>query len=646
MVSRGYEPGKTLVGVTFRSVAIGVICVVVLTWITPYNDYYVGGTYIAGNHFPIGACFVLLIFILFLNPFLKKSKLSQELSPPELITIWCMMIVASGIPSSGLLRYLLPDLIAPRYFATLENEWAELFHRYIPDWLAVKDANAVRDFYEQSDTVPWAAWINPMLFWIFLSLLFYCAMFCLCVILRKQWVENEKITFPLMQLPAEMVEKPGNDGYFNDFFKNKLMWIGCLVPIALHAINGMNIYFPALPRIPTSIPLNPYFTEKPWTPLGGIALSTYLSVIGISYLLTLEVSLSIWFFYLFSRAQMVVALGTGFSQSGWRLVNNQELGAYIAFMGFLLWIGRSHIKSIFLATFSRKHHLDDSREPLPHRWAVMGLFAATIGVVLMLITAGMSFAVALFVVLIFYAILTVITRVISDGGLLFITTLIVPSDYLVVAFGTQAVGPANHTILAFLEKSLMWDSREYLMPSIMNGFKVSDAGNLKRRQLTFPIFLAILVAICVGSYASLKLIYNRGALNLGGWTYMTSPLGPFKKIEGFLKYPKDTNWMDLSFILIGAAFMLFLCLMRVRFIWWGIHPIGYIAASKYHASCIWFSVFLGWFFKYLVLRYGGVRLYRNIRPLFLGLVVGECIMGGAFIVLGLITGKGYRFLPG
>lgn len=33
-------------------------------------------------------------------------------------------------------------------------------------------------------------------------------------------------------------------------------------------------------------------------------------------------------------------------------------------------------------------------------------------------------------------------------------------------------------------------------------------------------------------------------------------------------------------------------------------------------------------------------------PLFLGFVVGEYIMGGAFIVLGLITGKGYRFLPG
>lgn len=646
MANRGHKSGERLVGVTLRAIIIGVICVVILTWITPYNDYYVGGTYVAGNHLPIGACFVLLILVLLINPFLKRSRPNRELSPAELITIWCMMIVASGITSSGLLRYLIPDLISPRYFATLENEWADLFHRYIPDWLAVNDANAVRDFYEKSDSVPWGAWLKPLFFWVFLSLLFYCAMFCLCVILRKQWVENEKITFPLMQLPAEMVERPIKDGYFNNFFKNKLMWVGCLVPVVIHTINGLNTYFPALPSIPTSVPLRPYFTDKPWTPLGGVSLATFPSVIGVSYLLTLEVSLSFWFFYLFSRAQMVTILASGFSRSGWRMVNYQELGAYIAFMGFLLWIGRHHIRDVYLGIFVRKRRLDDSNEPLPYGWVAPGLFAATIGIVLMLMAAGMSFLVALFVVLIFYAILTVITRVIADGGLLFITTLIVPSDYLIASVGTQSVGAANHTVLAFLERSLMYDSREYLMPNVMNGFKVSDAANLKRRQLTFPIFLAILVAVLLGSYASLKLIYRHGALTLGGWTYMTSPLDPFKKIEGFLKYPRGTDWMDLSSISMGAAFTLFLCFMRVRFIWWGLHPIGYIAASKYHARCIWFSIFLGWFFKYLILKYGGVKFYRKLRPLFLGLIVGECIMGGAFIILGLITGEGYRFLPG
>jgi len=606
----------------------------------------VNGTYVAGNHFPIGAFFVLLLLILLVNPVLKKSTPDRELSPAELLTIWGMMIIASGIPSSGLFRYLLPVLVSPYYFATPENEWKELFYQYIPDWFAVNDGIAVRGFYEQSDIIPWAAWVKPIFFWTFLVLLFYFAMFCLCVILRKQWVENEKLPFPLVQVPVEIVDKPEQKKYFNAFFKNKVMWIGCAIPIFIHILNGMKIYFPALPGFPTLFSLYPYFSEKPWTPLRHLNLRIYSSMIGISYLLTLEVSFSFWFFHLLFRVEEVITLATGFSQSGWSMANNQELGAYIAFVGFLLWIARSHIKKVLLATLFQKHRLDDSNEPLPYRWATFGLFFTTIGATFMLMQAGMSLIVTLAVILIFYTILIVITRVIVDGGLLFITSLIVPSDYLVKALGTQKVGPANHTILAFLERALMWDSREFLMPSVMNGFKIPDAVNLKRRHITFAMFIGILIAIGVGYYASLKLIYSHGASNLQYWTYMMSPRYFFQKVESFLKYPRGTNWTSLYFIFIGAAFMLFLCFMRLRFIWWGIHPIGYIAASKYHAQTIWFSIFLGWFFKYIILKYGGLKFYRKLRPLFLGLVVGECFIGGLFIILGLITRKAYRFLPG
>jgi hypothetical protein len=358
------------------------------------------------------------------------------------------------------------------------------------------------------------------------------------------------------------------------------------------------------------------------------------------------VAFSLWFFHLFYRVEDVIAFGTGFSRSGWSLANNQELGAYIAVVGFVLWISRSHIKKVLLATFSEKHYLDDSNEPLPYRGATIGLIVATIGAALMLMAAGMSLAVTLAVILLFYAILIVVTWVIVAGGLLFITTLIVPSDYLVTAFGTQALKPADHTILAFLERILMWDSREFLMPSVMNGFRITDAVNLRRRPLLFAMFIAILVGIVVGFYASLKLIYSHGALNLQYWTYMISPRSFFQKIESFLRYQRDTDWLNLAFIFIGVAFMLFICLMRLRFLWWPIHPVGYIACSKWHAHNLWFSIFLGWIFKYLILKFGGVNLYRKLRPLFLGIVVGESFMGGVFIVLGLITGRGYRFLPG
>jgi hypothetical protein len=77
-----------------------------------------------------------------------------------------------------------------------------------------------------------------------------------------------------------------------------------------------------------------------------------------------------------------------------------------------------------------------------------------------------------------------------------------------------------------------------------------------------------------------------------------------------------------------------------------VHPIGYIAFSKYHARNLWFSIFLAWLFKLITMKYGGVAAYRKLRLFFLGLVVGESFMGGVFIISGLVTSKGYRFLPG
>ena len=136
-------------GITVRSVLIGMVAVICQCIATPYNDFHVGGTYLAGNHLPIAVVFVMLVFVLGVNTLLKRLKPGTELQGSELLIIWGMMLVASGIPSSGLMRYLVPLAVSPFYFATPENEWITLFHQHLPDWMVVKDPKAVFYFYEQ-----------------------------------------------------------------------------------------------------------------------------------------------------------------------------------------------------------------------------------------------------------------------------------------------------------------------------------------------------------------------------------------------------------------------------------------------------------------------------------------------------------------
>ena len=123
----------------------------------------------------------MLVFVLSINALLKRLKPGTELQGSELLVVWGMMLVASGIPSSGLMRYLVPLAVSPHYFATPENEWATLFHQYLPDWMIVTDPKAVFYFYEKlpdGDSIPWRAWLKPIVGWSAFVLIFYFVTIC------------------------------------------------------------------------------------------------------------------------------------------------------------------------------------------------------------------------------------------------------------------------------------------------------------------------------------------------------------------------------------------------------------------------------------------------------------------------------------
>ncbi|NIR00522.1 MAG: hypothetical protein GTN78_10020, partial [Gemmatimonadales bacterium] len=47
--------------------------------------------------------------------------------------------------------------------------------------------------------------------------------------------------------------------------------------------------------------------------------------------------------------------------------------------------------------------------------------------------------------------------------------------------------------------------------------------------------------------------------------------------------------------------------------------------------------FLGWAFKSLVIRYGGLRLYRLTVPLAIGLIVGDLVNQGVWALVAVVT---------
>ena len=132
-----------------------------------------------------------------------------------------MMIVVASLPTLGLAAYMLPTLVGLTYYATPENEWIELFHHHLPEWLIPRGTGVVQNFFEpaaRSIGVPWLAWMPPLIFWTCFTFVLWGTMVCLSAILRRQWVVQEKFAFPLVQLPAEMSQAIPTEGLLNPFF--------------------------------------------------------------------------------------------------------------------------------------------------------------------------------------------------------------------------------------------------------------------------------------------------------------------------------------------------------------------------------------------------------------------------------------------
>ena len=207
-------------------------------------------------------------------------------------------------------------------------------------------------FYEGLRTgehVPWASWIVPIIAWTVFAFLLFFLMACVTTLFRKQWVDNEKLTFPLVQLPMEMM----NEETSHAFFRSKAMWLGFMLPALIHGINGLSKSYPNVPQIPTFFPINSLFINAPFNQMTFTPLVLSFTVIGFAYLLPLDVSFSFWFFLIFFRFQDFIALYLGHQLDAAAVYPGsryyqayQSAGAFVAVIVSMLWFSRPHLRLI------------------------------------------------------------------------------------------------------------------------------------------------------------------------------------------------------------------------------------------------------------------------------------------------------------
>ncbi|MCJ7749957.1 MAG: hypothetical protein MUQ65_02510, partial [Armatimonadetes bacterium] len=150
------------------------------------------------------------------------------------------------------------------------------------------------------------------------------------------------------------------------------------------------------------------------------------------------------------------------------------------------------------------------------------------------------------------------------------------------------------------------------------------------------------ISLVVGTFIFMVGVYHYGWFGLNasrtGW------LGPQSindggRIVSFLTDPalSKTDVNGLIAMLAGAAAVVLLGVMRLKFWWWPFHPVGYIAANTWGSHWWYLPFFLGWAAKSLVIRYGGLRLFRATIPLAIGLIVGDLVNGALWATIQMLT---------
>jgi hypothetical protein len=109
---------------------------------------------------------------------------------------------------------------------------------------------------------------------------------------------------------------------------------------------------------------------------------------------------------------------------------------------------------------------------------------------------------------------------------------------------------------------------------------------------------------------------------------------PWERLTAWVQGPRGVNGPALQAAAAGMLVVAVLTALRLRFLWWPLHPIGYAAANTWTMAWLWFPCLLMWVLKGLILRYGGLRLYRRWLPFFLGLILGDYLAGALWAILG------------
>jgi hypothetical protein len=572
----------------------------------------------------------LLVFLVIANAAAQRWAPRRALSRGEILTIYIMVTCSLPLAGFGLVRFLMPSLAYPRYLAITQDGFWTRWQDFLPRWMTPQDPAAIIGFFQGAPSVPWGAWAAPIAIWSLFFLGLVAAELGLVILLRRQWIVSERLTFPIVYLPLQMTAEGAR------FLRNRLMWAGFAIPFALESLLAISNLVPTIPALELRGKFFFSSVDRPWSGLGGLVIGYYPIAIGLAYFIPTDVSFSCWFFLLALKFLNVGATALGLDQTGalgrsrLPFKEEQAAGAWIALGLMVLWVGRHHLARAF-----RLRASDDDRLSRWARWGLIGGLVVTLGFAM---AAGLAWWMALGMVAIYLLYIVVAARVRAEVGTqwTFAPVVWTPNYVMINAAGPMRFTENQLVNIANFE-GVTVDVRAQPMAGHMEAFKMASATALPAARLVAVIALASVTGLAFAYWSSFSHWYATGALTAKANQYFSIKVAlNYSNIQAPIDSHQGPNFVGLGAALWAGAFTVLLAVMRTRFVWWPFHPLGYVLANTLTLTSFWLPYLIANVAKVLVLRYGGAHLYRRSIAFFVGIILGDALSQALWSLAGTL----------
>lgn len=656
---------------TFKSLLGGILGALFISSFAGFNDNVLEQTLLVGNHFPVGGYFYFFCLAFVWNFFLGGMFPKIAFNPKELVVCLGMTLVACWVPTSGLFRYFHRQLILPWFYENNMPVWQKtgvldyLPKKIFPNEAEVDDSvylGFVQGVAKGNETVPFvdlplAEWLPALAYWGPLFIFFAVATIALSLVINRQWAHHEQLSYPLAFVANSLIKRTGEKPYA-DIFRNKLFWLGVLPVLGIYMINYLSVWFGSyIPRIPMDWSILGFYNHFPsllQAGAGGIGItngSFYFIVIGATYFISSSIGLSMGLSQILLAGLFVqFYLITGERVSA----ENMEIargGAYFGYAAILLYTGWSFYSRIMISALTFRK--DRNPEAV---FAARLLIVSFLGMTGMLVSMGLDWLIATLFCLTMLTLFIVLTRVVCESGIPFIQASWFPGTLLTHLFGATAIGAAPLVFISYLNTIFTQDPRECLAPYVATSLKVADENKIPLMKYAFVLMGAVILAMVVGFGVTFYNLYNFGGINSDIWASVHVPKGALNKAANELNFLAESGSLQKSIDAVGLGklgmmqfdsevwgwflsimtLVVLLSVLRFRLPNLPIHPILFLVWGTFPIMKTWFCFLVGWAIKELIVRFGGGKSYNTLKPLFIGLIMGELIAVAITIIVGAV----------